>query len=293
MKKLLLPIVYYIVLFGVLSCTQEGVSSNANYQNALESLFDGNIGLAIDFLDTQLIEDPDHIDARFVRSQMYCHLEDYRRALIDVNYAIENYSQKAEVTKSSLFALKGAIYYAQYRYKSAQEPYKKAVDLALKDNPDKVQDYKFILAQALYFSDDFDGAEGVYLSMLNDDPEDYTALVGLARNLRDQEKYEEALELLEEAESCDPNYPSVYKFKMQIYGMMDKVYEAIDAALTYYELDDDSPLGLIEEYVVKDIDYAIKEAKTRMEASDDSVIWESLISYLIQKRGVQGITIQI
>ena len=188
MKKLLLPIVYYIVLFGMLSCTHTSISPNANYQNALEALFEGNSGLAMDYLDTQLIENPEHIDARFVRAQMYYHLEDYRRALSDVKYAIENYDRRAEVTKSSLLALKGAIYYDQNRYKSAQELYSEAVKMAIKDNPSKVQDYKFILAQALYFSDDFEGAEKVYLSMLDDDPEDYTELVGLARNLRDQEK---------------------------------------------------------------------------------------------------------
>ena len=293
MKKLLLPIVYYIVLFVVLSCTHMGVSPNANYQNALEALFDGNSGLAMDYLDTQLIEDPGHIDARFVRAQMYYHLEDYRRAMNDVRYAIENYDRKAEVTKSSLLALKGAIYYDQTRYKSAQEPYREAVIMAKKDNPAKVQDYKFILAQALYFSDDFDGAEEVYLSMLDDDPEDYTALVGLARNLRDQEKYEEALELLEEAESCDPKYPSVYKFKMQIYDKMGKTYEAIDAALTYYELDNEIPLEIIEECFAQDYDYAINEAKDRMRESNDSEIWETLLSYLIHKRGVQGITMHI
>ena len=269
-----------IALIFMTSCAR----SSSNYQNALESLFDGDWEAAMVYLDSELQYNIFHIDARFLRAQIYYHTEEYARALMDVTFALDNYRHSTSVSKSSLFALQGAIYYDQYYFRRAGESYEEAVKLAVKDNKDKIQDYKFILAQSLYFLDDYDGAEKVYMSMLEDDPDDYTALVGIARNLRDKERYEDAIEMLEKAENCDPNYPSIYKFRMQIYSKQNKTRDAISAALTYYELDNNHPLEVIIEYLSLDYDFAIQEVKKRIRDSEDTDLWESLLSFLYQSR---------
>lgn len=277
----------------VLLCMTSCARCSSNYQNALESLFEGDWEAAMIYLDSELQYNSYNIDARFLRAHIYYHTEEYGRALMDVTFVLDNYRRSASVSKSSLFALQGAINYEQYNFKRAGESYEEAVKLAVKDNKDKVQDYKFILAQSLYFSDDFERAEKVYRSMLEDDPEDYTALVGIARNLRDKERYEDALEMLEKAEKCDPNYPSIYKFRMQIYSKQNKTRDAIIAALTYYELDNNHPLEFIFEYLSLDYGFAIQEVEKRIRDSEDTDIWESLLSYLYQSKGPHEMNILI
>ena len=90
------------------------------------------------------------------------------------------------------------------RYTDAAQSYRQAIKIAKKDNPDRIQSFKFDLAQALYQAKDLEGAEKVYLEMLKEDPGDGGAMVGLARNRRDQKKYEEKLSAFySELELCE------------------------------------------------------------------------------------------
>ena len=284
MDKALISLLLIYLLSFTSSCVQLG-QSNSDYQNALEAIIDGRRGSAMDYLDDQLKKDIYHIDARFIRAKILLEDGDYRQALFDVTFAIDNYNRRANVTESSLYALQGDIYIEDYNFKYAADSYKEAVKLALKDNPDKVHNYRFLLAQSLYFIDDYEGAEAVYNSMLEDNPEDYPAMVGLARNLRDQEKYEEALAILDEVEQLDSDYDAVYKFKMQIYDLMGRTFDSVDAALTYYDLDEEADLEIVTEYLVNEPSYAIERIRERIKEGYDTDRWSALLHsiYQVQK----------
>ena len=97
-----------------------------------------------------------------------------------------------------------------------------------------------------------EGAEKVYLEMLKEDPGDGGAMVGLARNRRDQKKYEEGLEWLEKAESYDASYSEIYRFKMELLDNLGRTDESVDAALKYFELYEDAPAWFVADYAGKE-----------------------------------------
>ena len=143
MEKRVFPLILLVLLLLASSCSENNGSAETYYQNALEAFIDGRRGSAMDYLDDQLKKDIYHIDARFIRAKILLEDGDYRQALFDVTFAIDNYNRRANVTESSLYALQGDIYLEEYNFKYAADSYEEAVKLAQKDNPDKVHNNRF------------------------------------------------------------------------------------------------------------------------------------------------------
>lgn len=283
MKKLIVAILSALILLSTQACAQRKVVSDYNYRKAVEAYFeDDDDEKALELLNKQIDDTPDHIDSRFIRARIYWSTDKYDAALRDISYAIKHYKGKPSVYKSTLWGLQGAIYDDMERYPEAAESYKQAVKLARKDNPEKVQSYHFDLAQALYMSDEFDKAEKEYRAMLKTDPSDVTAMIGLARFYRDKEEYEESLKWLETAESYNSEYGEIYKFKMQVYDKMDREDDTVDAALKYFELDDDAEAWYVADYAKKHYTYGVARIKAEMNKEDASSRWIVLLTRLYE-----------
>ena len=246
MKKTFIPLLLALLMTTLPACAQRSTSSDYNLRKAIEAYYDDeDLNKALDLVNEVLDDTPDNFDARFLRSKIYWNTDKYADALRDVSYAIKNYKGKPGVYKSTLYGLHGAIFSDMDRYADAAKEYQMAAKLARKDNPERVQSYTFDYAQALYNADDLAGAEKVYLQMLKDDPGDCAAMIGLARNYMDSQRYDKALRYIEEAESYDESYSQIYRFKMQILEKMGRTDESVDAALKYLETDDDPPIVAI------------------------------------------------
>ena len=283
MKKRMFIILVVLTILAPQACAQRKVVSDYNYRKAVEAYFEeDDDDKALELLNKQIDDTPNHIDSRFIRARIYWSTDKYDAALRDISYAIKHYKGKPSVYKSTLWGLQGAIYDDMERYPEAAESYKQAVKLARKDNPEKVQSYHFDLAQALYMSDEFDNAEKEYRAMLKTDPSDVTAMIGLARFYRDKEEYEESLKWLETAESYNSEYGEIYKFKMQVYDKMDREDDTVDAALKYFELDDDAEAWYVADYAKKHYTYGVARIKAEMNKEDASSRWIVLLTRLYE-----------
>lgn len=286
MKKFLFSLLATIALMSTHSCAQRTTTSDYKYLKAYEAYRDeDDAAKALELLDEILDDAPDHLDSRFLHAAIMGLEGQYDVALRDVTYAIKNYKGKPSVTKSTLYGLRGAIYDDMERYSEAAKDYQMAAKLAKKDDPEKVQSYTFDYAQALYNSGDLPGAEKVYLRMLKDDEGDCGAMVGLARNYMDQERYEEAMKYIKMAETYDESYSQIYRFKMMILDKMGKTDESVDAALKYMETDDDAPIGAVAEYAGKHYTYAVAKVKAEMNKENASSNWVVLLTRLYENHG--------
>lgn len=173
MKTRLFFLMVFLAILALQACTQRKVVSDYNYQKAVDAFFeDKDDDNALKPVNKQLDETPDHLDSRFLRAKIYWRVDKYDAALRDLSYAIKHYKGRPSVYKSTLFGLQGAIYDDMERFADAVDSYRQAIKFAKKDNPDRIQSYKFDLAQSLYNAKDLNGAEKVYFDMLKDDPGD-------------------------------------------------------------------------------------------------------------------------
>ena len=283
MKTRMFITMVILTILAPQACAQRKVVSDYNYQKAVDAFFEeDDDDKALKLVSKQLDETPDHLDSRFLRAKIYWRADKYDAALRDLSYAIKHYKGKPSVYKSTLFGLQGAVYNDMERYADAVESYKQAIKLAKKDNPDRIQSYKFDLAQTLYNAKDLDGAEKVYLDMLKDDPGDGSAMIGLARNKLYQEEYEAGLEWLNKAEAYDASYAEIYRFKMQLLDKLGKTDESVDAALKYFELNDEAPAWLVAEYAGKHYTYGVAKVKAEMNKDEASNRWIVLLTRLYE-----------
>lgn len=283
MKKFLLSLVVLMATLTPQACAQRTTVSDYNYRKAVDAfLEDDDDDKAMELVTKQLDDTPDHIDSRFLRAKIYCHSDKYSSALSDLAYALKHYKGKPMVYKSTIYGFQGEIYNAMEHYSGAAESFKMAIKCAKKDNKERVQDYMFDYAQALFLDDRIDEAENVYHAMLKADSGDCAAMVGLARNRRDQGKFEEAIEWLEKAETYDSGYADIYRFKMQVYDKMGKADETVDAALKYYEIDEDASPEYAAEYAVKHYTYGIAKVKAEMNREDASTKWIALLTRMYE-----------
>ena len=286
MKKILVTILTGLTLLSTPACAQRKVVSDYNYRKAVEAFFeDDDDEKALSLLDKQIDETPEHLDSRFLRAKIYWRADKYDAALRDVAYAIKHYKGKPQVYKSTLWGLQGAIFDDMGRYSDAAESYRQAVRLAKKDNPERVQRYNFDLAQALYQNEQFDESEKVYRTMLKNDSGDVGAMLGIARFYRDKEDCRESLEWLEKAESYNSECGVIYKFKMQVYDKMGRQDDAVDAALKYFELDDDSEAWLVAEYAAKHYTYGVARIKAEMNKEEANSRWIVLLTRMYEDHG--------
>lgn len=286
MKKLVLVLISALTLLSTQACAQRKTTSDLNFQKALEAYYDDDDDdKALELVNKQLDDTPDHLDSRFLRAQIYWRADKYDSALRDLRYAIKHYKGKPQVYKSSLWGLQGAIYDEMKRYSDAAESYRQAVKFAKKDNPERVQKYNFDLAQALYQDDRFDESEKVYRTMLKNDPGDAAAMLGIARFYRDKQDYQESLLWLEKAESYNSEYGEIYKFKMQVYDKMGREDDTVDAALKYFELDDDAEAWYVADYAAKHYTYGVARIKAEMNKDDANSRWIVLLTRMYEDHG--------
>lgn len=267
------------------SCTRPKYVSDYDYRKAEEAYQNDDYDEAMDLVEKQLKATPKNVDALYLRALIRVEAEDYSAAQADLDRALKCYRGEPEVERSRLWALKGLLFQAEGLVPEAAKAFARAEKYAGKDDPDHLQEIRFLLAQAFYALSDREAAERVYMKMLRDDPEDTAAMVGLARNRQDEEQYEAALEWLDKAQAFDEDYGSVYKFKMQILDQMGDREGCIEAALKYLELDDDAPVGRVAEYCGKYYSYAVAKVKSRIHFADEPLRWQVLLTSLYEKHG--------
>ena len=233
---------------------------------------------ALDLVNKQLRETPDNVDALMLRLRLYRNKKEYGLALQDANHVQRvNKPKKTDLPASSIHWWKAYIYDDMGDKDNALASLRTAYELARKDNKDNLQSIAFDYAQALYYKDDLDGADVIYRQMLKENEADGGAMVGLSRNMIDRGQCKEALELLDRCQRMDSGYAEVYRFRMQAYDKLGETTSAIDAALDWYDKNDDASTAAICKVLSKRPSYAEASLKSRAKKSESPFGWKALL----------------
>ena len=233
---------------------------------------------ALDLVNKQLRETPDNVDALMLRLRLYRNKKEYGLALQDANHVQRvNKPKKTDLPASSIHWWKAYIYDDMGDKDNALASLRTAYELARKDNKDNLQSIAFDYAQALYYKDDLDGADVIYRQMLKENEADGGAMVGLSRNMIDRGQCKEALELLDRCQRMDSGYAEVYRFRMQAYEKLGETTSAIDAALDWYDKNDDASTAAICKVLSKRPSYAEASLKSRAKKSESPFGWKALL----------------
>ncbi len=274
-----------VAAMSAMSSCQPKYVSDYDYRKAREAYEDDYYDEALSLLDKQLRATPKHVDALYLRALIHGEHEAYAAAHADLDRALKYYRGESEAFRSGIMGLKGLFFHSEERFPEAAKVFGRAAKWARRDDPENVQNILFLQAQSYYKSGDCAAAEKVYLRMLKDNPQDAAAMVGLARNLKDDRQFEAALEWLEKARAIKEDYSSVYKMKMQVLDSLGRTEACIEAALKFFEYDENPPARAVAQYGLKYFSYAEAKIRAQVSQSEDPQSWLYLLTDLYELAG--------
>ena len=281
MKKIvtLLAITLMTILSGNVYAQKNNTANDYNLKKAYEVLNEEkDEAKALDLVNKQLRETPDNVDALILRTRLLRRKNEFGQALQDINHALKvNKPKKSGTAMSTVHWWKAYIYQDMGDWENAAASLKTAYELAQKDDKDNLQSISFDYAQALFSLNDYDGADAIYRKMLSLDEADQAAMIGLARNMVTREQYKEALDMLNKCQKYDADYAEIYRFKMQAYDKLGETNKAIDAALDWFDKDDDANTEAILKVLTKRLNYAEASIKSHAKKSESPFQWKAFL----------------
>ena len=282
MKKFFTIILSALVL--TLSCGQAyaqktKTDNDYNLQRAWEALREENDeAKALDLVNRQLKETPDNVQALLLRTRLNRKKGEYGAALSGVNHALKvNKPKKSEIAMSTLHWWKGHIYQDMGDTQKSSESLGKAYALARKDNKENLQGISFDYGCSLALLERYDEADAVFDAMLKEDETDAAAMVGKASTMIERGRDREAAAVLEEARKYSENYAEIYRFQMKAYRNLGEYNKAINAAVDYYDKDEDPQLDSVLAIFSKNPNYASSSLKAKAKKSEEPVQWKYLL----------------
>ena len=260
--------------------TKIDVGNDYNLQRAWEALREEkDDAKALDLVNRQLKETPDNVQALLLRTRLNRAKGEYGTALADVNHALKvNKPKKSEIAMSTLHWWKGHIYQDMDETEKSSESLGRAYALAKKDNKENLQGISFDYGCSLVLLNRFDEAVAVFDAMLEEDETDAAAMVGKAGTMLERGRDREALDILVKAQKYAENYSEIYRFQMKAYRNLGEYNKAIDAAVSYYDKDDDPQLDTVLSVFSKNANYASATLKAKSKKSEDPAQWKYLLA---------------
>lgn len=267
------------LLCGQANAQKTKTDNDYNLQRAWEALQEEqDEAKALDLVNKQLKETPDNVQAILLRVRLNRKKGEYGKALADVNHALKiNKPKKSEIAMSTLHWWKGHLYQDMNETEKSCESLGMAFNLAKKDNKDNLQGISFDYGCSLALMERYVEAEAVFDAMLKEDETDAAAMVGKASTMIERGRDQEAVAILERARKFAENYEEIYRFQMKAYRNLGEINKAVDAAVSYYDKDDDPQLDTVLSVFSKNPNYAVASMKAKAKKSEEPAQWKYLL----------------
>lgn len=272
-----------IFSYGQNNDTQKG---DDRVNQAVKLLSVGMEDEALKVINGFIEDNPDLADGYVTRALVYSGKGNFNEALNDISKAFSYRGKHRGETKEYLiYAMRSRIYEQAGRYDEALNDIDKAYELVPKDDMVEIHDILHVKSMLYMYQNEFQKADEVFELMLESNPEDIVALLGLASNRVEYKDYRSAMEITERCEKIDPSYKEIYALRcVACYGL-GEYYRAIDHAIMYCEQGgspfEEEIMGALE----KHLDYAIAKVKTKLDINDrDNYLgWKLLEATLDEK----------
>ena len=276
--KYILTIIALLLVVGVLtSCRQTKVYPDGLTTKALENFTTKNYEIALKYADEHLAIYADDAYAYWLRAKIYVKLHNYDSALNDIDNAIKYCPRKDKRMLFGIYENKADIYRRMERFEDAIPFYKKAYQTAKKVAPEVLPELLMQQAHSYYMLKDYDAADEIYRSLLQNEVARQSAMVGIARNMIERNDFQSAIDILKECEKYDDSYSDIYRFRMTAYATMGSVEEAIDDAIELFEKSQFTTTDLILPILARNTRYALtKVAEKITNNAESSAKWEVL-----------------
>ena len=251
------------------------------YNRGVEALENENLQEAVQWFSKELAEHPNNGYAYFYLASISGYTNDFSTALGNAEKALNKIPKKDKRYRSITENLKATIYLAMEDTVKGLDSY----DKALKIDPTNTAIYED-RADLYYEMGKYDLADADYLSILKVDPNSSMANVGLGRNAKSQENWDEAINYFTKAVKLSPDYSRAYAFRAEAYMGKKQWSEAADDIIKALAIDGDSKaynlLNIMEE---EGVPLLKTKMKIEMTKNPGDISWPYFIASLEYQNG--------
>lgn len=265
-------IIYLFTALMMAGCNHiaEAQSYREKLTKTLYAIENEEMSKAQGYLDDILDETPTNADALYLRAKIhYYHNDNNALAIIDCTKALKYHKKSNVFSMVEIYSMRGRVYEYIKEYDLALADY----DRALKLDKENVE----ILERRaeLYFTMmDYSASDNDFKTILKIEPHSRYAMVGVARNLINQENYEPAFEILNKAVKLDPEYAMPYKFLCRAYYETGDYRKAVDNVILQLTYDEDwFALEYLRKLVKEVPDYTILKLTEAYSNNSDNLMW--------------------
>ena len=234
MTSRLLILISFLSLTASLNAKSNSPKDNYAYIRGVEASNEGKYEDAMDWLNKEISDHPNNGYAFFYISGLNSLLKEYGKALTAIDNAIKNIPKKDKEWKAAAFASRSDIYTA------LGDTLKALNDLTQAVQTDPTNPKLFnARAQLNYELKNYDLSDADYQKMIDLDQGDVMGYMGIGRNAKVQERWDDAIRQFNQVIKLSPDYSSGYSFRADAYIGLQKWAEATDDILKALDIDGD------------------------------------------------------
>jgi clan AA aspartic protease (TIGR02281 family) len=236
---------------------------------------------AIICFNEYIAETPNDLNAHILRAICYEDIEDYSKALADLNKVLKNYAKNIFLSEDKVYEKRGLIYEKVDNYDAALSDY----TAALKINPENI-DAWFYRANLYSHLENYSAADADYKRILKIDKDNVNAAVSLASNMIAKEQIEDAIKELDRLAKIDYSNSRIYEYRAKAYIKKKDYRKAVDDVISWMYYDEIYRLNtiILSHCAEHEFIYTItKVSKQIVIDKDNEIDWLSLRASLYKE----------
>lgn len=214
-----------------------------NYLRGIEAYNNNDYQEASRYLDQEIQANPDNGYAYLYRAFIHSIYDENGQALTAANASIKKISSKDKEFLAAAYASRAQILLCLEDTVRALKDYERAIDAA----PDDLDLYES-RAQIYFEQGNYELADADYTKMTEIDEGNVMGYMGLGRNAKTQERWDEAIKQFDYVIKLSPDYSSGYSFRAECYLKQKQYAKAADDVIKALSIDleDKAYLHLVE-----------------------------------------------
>lgn len=234
MKKHLLSSLLLFILLGAQTITAKSLKEpdSENYNKGFDALQNNRIEEAFEYFTKEQEENPKNGYAWFWTSLIRANVEDYGNALTEINLALKYLPKKDKDYRSAAYSNRSSIYFTLGDYEKSIAD----ITMAIKINPNDKELYEQ-RANIYCELEEYELSDKDYQKIIKLAPGDVLGYMGIGRNAKYEQRFNDAIEQFNYVIKLHPDYPSGYSFRAECYIALQQYNEAIDDIITALDID--------------------------------------------------------
>lgn len=265
-----------VVLVGVVTAVMSlWAKSESKFQESyafnrgVEAYEDGDMQGALDWFNKELELHPDNGYAYIYISVVRLGNEDYGMSLSAINQALKKLPKKEKSYKSLAYRHRGNIYLAMGDTISGLGDFETAIKL----DPENMKNYE-TRAQLYYELKRYDLSDADYKKMIDLDPGDVMGYMGIGRNAKCQDNWDDAVKQFNYVIKLAPDYSPGYSFRGEYYINQNRWPEAADDIVKALDIDgDEKAYSLMKNFPKEHVNTLKTKLKIQMAKQPKQQLW--------------------